>query len=593
MKETNKSILRTYMVLSLVIIFIISLGLGYFNHLQVTENVRQSMVTRATEKAALAASFINSETVQSINSKADYTSGAYKELIDQIKGMQKNLKFSDTAVKIIRQKGSMTEIILDDLNSNHIGTSFDLWKEMTTAAQGAPAGLTVEINNINYAAGIAAIKDKRDTTKALLLFQEDYSGYLPSLLISMLYSGLAALAVFIILLIIVNTSLSKINRGIDSIYNNLRRLKEGKPVQKPDDNSPLSELFPSIKDVEKSMAGNKESEIEREKVQKQMTEFLKIVNAAADGDFTITAEVTAGTFGALADSFNLMISDLSELIRDVKKSTEQVSSSTTGILKTIAGMADGAEKQATQTVTISNFAKDLAELVKNTNLSAQRAAEAAQAAKDVAEQGSDMVKKSINVMHNIRQSVREASKQVRLLGENSTRIGEITDFISEIASRTNLLSLNASIEAARAGDAGRGFSVVADEIRNLAERSSNSAEEISKLIADIQTGISKTMGAMENGTQEVAEGTKSVDTAGEVLREIVGKVEISTKSSIEISNATKEQTRFSDEIVSSLEHIAVIAKETAEGAKKSTESATQMEALSQTLDQAVKKFRLG
>ena len=592
MKETNKSILRTFTVLSLIVIAIVSLGLGYFLHLQNTDNARHSLTAKAVEKAAVAASFINSNLVQAVNTRADYNSAAYKELVSLIKKMQKNLKFPDTAVKIIRQKGSMTEVILDDLTSNHIGASFDLWKEMTAAAQGTPSGLTVEYDDNHYAAGLAAIQDSRGTTRGLLLYQEDMEGQMPSLLNSMIFPLLAGIAVFILLLIIANTSFGKINRGVDSLYNNLRRLKENKPVQKPDSDMPLSELFPAVKDVEKSMAGNKESEIEREKVQKQMTEFLKIVNAAADGDFTINAEVTAGTFGALADSFNLMISDLSELIRDVKKSTEQVSSSTTGILKTIAGMAEGAEKQATQTETISNFAKDLAELVKNTNISAQRAAEAAQAAKDVAEQGSDMVKKSINVMQNIRQSVREASKQVRLLGENSTRIGEITDFISEIASRTNLLSLNASIEAARAGEAGRGFSVVADEIRNLAERSSISAEEISKLIDDIQTGISKTMEAMENGTQEVAEGTKSVDTAGEVLREIVGKVEISTNSSIEISTATEEQTRFSEEIVSSLEHIAVIAKETAEGAKNSTESATQMEALSQTLEQAVQKFRL-
>ncbi len=287
-----------------------------------------------------------------------------------------------------------------------------------------------------------------------------------------------------------------------------------------------------------------------------------------------------------------MISDLSELVRDAKDAAEQVATTTAGILKNVEVMAKGAADQASQTETISNFAKDMAELITNTNQNAQRAAEAARKAKEVAEAGSQIVKKSIEGMQHIRDSVRDASKQVRTLGEHSTRIGEITDFISEVANQTNLLALNASIEAARAGEAGRGFSVVADEIRNLAERSSRSADEISKLIGDIQDGISKTMHAMDKGTLQVAEGTKMVDSAGVTLREILGSIEISTNSAVEISNATQEQTKYSKEIVQSLEHIAGIARETADGAKQSKEYATKLESLSTKLNQAVSKFRL-
>jgi methyl-accepting chemotaxis protein len=287
-----------------------------------------------------------------------------------------------------------------------------------------------------------------------------------------------------------------------------------------------------------------------------------------------------------------MISDLSELVRDAKKAAEQVASSTEGILSNIESMANGAADQASRTERISHFAKDMAKLITDTNQSAKRAAEAAQNAKSVADRGSDIVKKTIHGMHNIRDSVRDAARQVRTLGEQSTRIGEISDFIGEIASRTNLLALNASIEAARAGDAGRGFSVVADEIRNLAERSSNSAEEISKLIADVQSGIAKTMTAIEEGAKEATDGTSLVDGAGEALREILGSVEISTTSAFNISSATEEQTKFSDEIVGTLEHISTIAKETADSAKQSKESATQLEFLSQNLNQAVAKFRL-
>lgn len=592
MKETSNIIFKKYLIWSLLLILIMILSLGYMNYHSAVQRSEQLALDNASALAATTALFIDAGDVRSVKSKDDYQSEAYKKLQRQISRLQKQLTITDGSVKIVRPKGSMTEVVLDDVRSNHIGASFDLWKEMTTAAQGRASAKLLRLHGRKYAVGVAAIRTDNAKTAALLLFQKDYAVFMPVWWNYFLAPGLAGLALFILLLILTKSLLGGLNRGMDSIYHNLRRLKEGKALQKPARGTAFSEIFPAMKEVEKGIAESKESELEREKVQKQMTEFLRIVNAAADGDFTLSADVTAGTFGALADSFNLMISDLSDLIRDVKKSAEQVSASTGGILENIAGMAEGADKQATQTENISNFAKDLAKLVNNTNQSARRAAEAAQAAKEVAEKGSEIVKKTISEMHNIRNSVRDASKQVRVLGENSTRIGEITDFISEIASRTNLLALNASIEAARAGEAGRGFSVVADEIRNLAERSSTSAEEISKLIEDIQTGIRKTMEAMESGTREVADGTKSVDSAGEVLRDILGKVEISTASSIEISNATEEQTRYSEEIVSSLEHIARIAKDTAEGARESTKAATQMKALSEALDQAVQKFKL-
>lgn len=416
---------------------------------------------------------------------------------------------------------------------------------------------------------------------------------LPSIYSYYVVPGAFGLAVIVFVSLILYLVLKKLNQGIEFTKENLNRLKTGQAVLMPENPAmALVELIPSVKGLESVIHSTKDAELEREKIQRQIKEFLKIVTNAAEGDFTVTAMVTADTLGALADSFNLMISDLSDLIRDVKKAAGQVATSTSGILTNIEAMAKGAVNQASQTETISNFAKEMVDVINNSNQSAQRAAEAARQAKEVAEKGSGIVKKSISGMANIRESVREASKQVRVLGENSARIGEITDFISEIASRTNLLALNASIEAARAGEAGRGFTVVADEIRNLAERASTSAEEISKLIDAIKSGISKTMKAMENGTIEVAEGARLVDGAGEVLREILGSVEISAVSAGEISNAMHEQTKFSKDIAASLEHIAMIAKETAEGARQSKEAASQLEFLSKNLNQAVEKFRL-
>jgi twitching motility protein PilJ len=195
-------------------------------------------------------------------------------------------------------------------------------------------------------------------------------------------------------------------------------------------------------------------------------------------------------------------------------------------------------------------------------------------------------------MHRIKETVNDTSERVKILGDNSARIGEISEFISDIASRTNLLALNATIEAARAGDAGKGFTVVADEIRNLAERSSHAASEIIKLIEDIQTGTSETVMAMELGNTEVAEGTKKVDAAGSALREILGAVDISTTSVREISKATEKQLKSSEDIVRVMEGIASIAHKTADGAKQTEIEITRLESLSKSLNNAVSKFKL-
>lgn len=594
MKSTSALIKSNFITVLFPLIILGVLVIGFISYQQQKAYVIDEKQRHLVQLVSYAAVSLDPADISKIRTPEDMETESYRKLQSKVSHFISIMENDSYRLLVLRKNNNTTEIVLDNREQNVIGQSYDFIREMndalrlnqTTIRQAKlPDGL--RLYAYSPVAGVAT------GASALLMIEQNIGNVLPSFFNAMMVPGIIGLLLILVLFAISIREGKRIERSISFITDNCNRLGKGEYIKKPeDDRLYFHEIDTALRSLQESLKGAKESGTEREKIQRQITELLRIVSSAAEGDFTVSANVTADTLGALADSFNLMISDLSELVRDAKKAAEQVATSTEGILLNIEAMAQGAAEQASQTETISNFAKEMAQLINETNERAIRAAEAAHNAKSVAERGSEIVKKAVMGMHNIRDSVRDASRQVKLLGEYSTRIGEISDFIGEIASRTNLLALNASIEAARAGDAGRGFSVVAEEIRNLAERSSNSADEISKLIADVQTGISKTMAAIENGSKEVSEGTQLVDGAGEALREILGSVEISTTSSVEISKGTQEQTRFSEKIVSTLEHIAGIAKETAEGAEQSKESATQLEYLSKNLNQAVAKFRL-
>lgn len=593
MGKTSFKIFKNYLKVLLPVTLIIA---AIWAVLQRDNNIDTDMQEQVYELANIAntgAALLSLSDVTLIKNKDDYNSAWYTKVADQIKALKNSIKNKDVAIAIIRKNSGnlVNKVIITDALENRVGNDYDVFPEITNAFNEKSVQTKIDIqeneNRINLYA-FAPLSNNEMLVLSSQFVQND-----KNLWSFITWPVILVAALLLISLIVLIVEFNHLTQGINEIELNLTRLKKNESVSLFGTKSAyLSELHQHIKDLEVSLKDTKESEEEKDKIQKQIKELLKIVSSAADGDFTQKAEVTADALGALSDSFNIMVSDLSELIKDVKNAAEQVASSTQAISKNTDTMANGAGSQASQTANISKLAKEMAELINNTNQNAQRASEAAKKAKEVAERGGEIVKKSTEGMQKIRNSVREVSRQMKILTDNSVRISEITDFIGDVASRTNLLALNASIEAARAGEAGRGFTVVADEIRNLAERSSRSAEEISQLIDVINTGTAETMKAIENGEIEVSEGSVLVDGAGGALKEIIESVEISTKSTLDISNATEEQTKFSTDIVNSLEHIAGIAKETADSAKQSKDTASNLEFLSKNLNQTVEKFRL-
>lgn len=593
MGKTSFKIFKKYLTIMLPITGLLVLMLAYVERENNLINEVQLKIIELENIARTSTAFIKSTEVSYIETEKDFNSSWYTKLADQVASLKETFDNKNIKITIISIGNPLNKIVISDDGTNKIGEDFDTHPELTKA-----------FRQKNVETKIDDLRDKN--IKMLYAFAPLSGSTKYALVISMnfLPKGLSlsgfftwpiniCIGILIISIIVLILESNTIGRSIKEIEENLNNVWENKPITvREAKDGYLSELYPQLKKLKNSLKDSSISTEEKEKTQKQIRELLKIVSSAADGDFTQKAPVTADSLGALSDSFNIMVSDLGELVKDVKKASDQVASSTIGILENTDKMAGGAETQASQTENISNVAREMANRIHNTNENAQRASEAAKTAKSVAERGGEIVIKSTDGMDKIRTSVREVSRQMKILSDNSVRISEIADFISDIASRTNLLALNASIEAARAGDAGRGFSVVADEIRNLAERSSKSANEISQLIEDINTGTTKTLKAIENGEKEVSEGSKLVDGAGEVLKEIILSVEISTKSTLEISEATEEQAKFSADIVTTLEHIAGIAKETAESAKQSKESASALGYLSKNLNQAVEKFRL-
>lgn len=595
MPRTSSQITQKIFITIFPFVLVLFLIYGYWEYSNSYDSNLESLTSELKTYSYLSSQNIDTEKLNSIILSEDYKSQEYQDIFLKLKNIKTQSNHKINEVNILRQKGNLTAYVATSEKRNLIGQEFDLWFEMNEVFN---QGLTkirgpYDVNQQQYISVMAPLKLNSEII-GLLLLEVNINKSLPTFYQFSVRAFSISLFFLILGFIIIKLSLLPFQKTLNSVQEYLNKLAKGDYSSRFSDDygKYCQEITLILNDLRKNLKNKFESQEDKDKLQKQIKELLRNVGAAADGDFTVKAEVTADALGALSDSFNLMISDLGSLVKDVKKSADQISVFTTGILSTTKSMALGADNQAKEIEQISELTKEMASVANNTYESAKRAADSAKLSKETGERGGETVKKSIQGMQRIRDTVLETTRRVKLLGENSVRIGEITEFISDIANRTNLLALNATIEAARAGESGKGFTIVADEIRNLAERSKRAASEIDILIEDIQNGTSEAVMAMEEGNREVAEGTKMVDKAGIALKEILASVNISATSVEEITSATQHQLKSNENIVKVMENIAKIAQQTAEGAKKSEDEITKLEQLSKSLNGAVSKFKL-
>jgi twitching motility protein PilJ len=334
------------------------------------------------------------------------------------------------------------------------------------------------------------------------------------------------------------------------------------------------------------------AEGERDDLQKRLMVFLVLVSDVGKGDLTKRGEVTADMFGNMADAFNLMIQRFAQLMKQVREGAERVNKSASMLRDNANQMAGTAKQQADESVKTLGAVEQLASQMRQVAETAGASSESASQVLQATERGRVAVQETVQDMQGIRSAVQRMSKQVKALGDRSVEISQIVSTIRDIANQTNLLALNAAIEAAGAGEAGARFAVVADQVRKLAESSTQATREIADLVKVIQTETQDAVVAMEQETQAVEAGSASALRTGEVFNEISGIAQRSSELAQTIASAAVNQTASTDQVGRSIKDFAGGAITTQKATDSARVTVEDMAKLAEGLTSSVAQFKL-
>jgi len=323
--------------------------------------------------------------------------------------------------------------------------------------------------------------------------------------------------------------------------------------------------------------------------------ILRLMNelqTVAEGDLTQEATVTEDITGAIADSVNYTVEELRSLVSNVQSTASRVAQTTADVDATSTELLAASNEQLHEIRETGRSVVDMAGRINEVSVQAQESATVARQSLLAAESGLKAVQDAIGGMNSIRDQIQETSKRIKRLGESSQEIGEITELISDITEQTNVLALNAAIQAASAGEAGRGFSVVAEEVQRLAERSADATRQISALVKAIQTDTQDAIGAMERSTQGVVEGAKLSDNAGTALTEI-DRVSRQVADLIEqISSSASREAGLANVVADNIQHIFAVTEQTGEGTRVTATQVRELSRMAEELRQSVSRFKI-
>ena len=335
-----------------------------------------------------------------------------------------------------------------------------------------------------------------------------------------------------------------------------------------------------------------QSREERDRIQESIRKLLDDVSGVAEGDLTKEAEVTAEMTGAIADAFNYMLAELRTVIGAVQSTTSNVNGTAQKVQHVTEDLAGSSRQQSERVRAASEVLQSVAHSIRDVSARATEAARVAEDALTGALAGGDAVRRTVEGMTGIRQHVQETAKRMKRLGESSQEIGEIVQLISEISDRTSILALNASIQAAMAGESGKGFAVVAEEVERLAERANEATRRITVLIKSVQTETTEAISAMEATTREVVEGSQIAGEAGERLSRIEEVSRHITSLVQGISKEAGEQASGSDRLASTVAEVSAATHSAAVEALRAASDIRNLAAMVTELNHSMARFKV-